>query len=455
MFLLVPFLHVFIDVARKPLRTLFGLDINCATDPFPGPFPARTPVGDYASVFAAVPLLADVGNPIDPNVISAQTLGNVAPYNSDHDLITLSISEYFGTDVTIDGHFYTNILDYIQQTIMDPLDIDKKHWFNPGSIDPFESPVFNNDAVALTVEPTLFDVRDLRDFFLEELLDEESPIGNPYARFLSGIQASVEFYYSPGAPSPWLGQGSGFMASGAWTKLYEDHYIRAGAAATSPQGYRFRDGSEFVFKVIGGLPRENWSTLGEPRSAPEGCTAIGWGAYSGGAIGLQDCPQTDCEASGSDDGGDRDITTIYRSNQQDVFTFSFKSFQLSFPLQMFLIYNLLFTPFINSTPNPLYAFGQYLFGNQTPYIATPVVQTCTSSGFAVPSVDTCTLLNATCAARGAPPTGGGTCSDPLIGSVIDGILTAFGLKGSFPFDQFQIWYTSINCCDCDCAYYHS
>ena len=223
----------------------------------------------------------------------------------------------------------------------------------------------------------------------------------------------------------------------------------------SPQGYRFRDGSEFVFKVIGGLPRENWSTLGEPRSAPEGCKAIGWGAYSGGAIGLQDCPQTNCEASGSDDGGNRDITTIYRSNQQDVFAISFKSFQFNFPLQMVFIYNLLFTPSINSAANPLSALGQYIFGTQTPYIGSPVIQSCTSSGFALPSADTCTLLNATCAARGAPPDGGGTCSNPLIGGVIDQILTAFGLKGSFPFDQFQPWHTSINCCDCDCSYYYS
>ena len=438
--------------ARVPLRNLFGLDSSCL-DPA---LNSRTAVEDYASVFEAIPLLADVGYPVDPEVISDDTLGNVAPYNSDHDLITLSISEYFGTDVTIDGQFYNNILDYIQQTIMDPLDIDENLWYNPGSTDPSESPVlFNNDAVALTVEPTLFDVRDLRDFLLEFVLDNESPVGNPYAQFLSGIQANVEFYYSPGTPSPWLGQGSGFMASGAWTKLYEDHYVRAGAAAVTPQGYKFRNGSEFFFKVIGGVPRGNWSTLGEPRSAPDGCTAIGWGAYSGGAIGLQDCPQTNCEASSSEDGGSRDITTIYRSNQLDVFGISFKSYQFSFPLQMYIIYNLLFTPSINSNQNPLYfAFGLYLFGTQTPDITSFVRDACTLSGFTVPSADTCSLLNATCAARGAPPSGGGACSDEDTGPFVFGSLAFLGLAGTPPFD-LEPYHTSVNCCDCDCAYYYN
>lgn len=96
-----------------------------------------------------MPLLADVGYPI--TVISDDTLGGAHPYNSDHDLATLTLSEYFGTDAEIDGHLYADIFDYIQQNIMDPIGIGEDQWYFPGSKSSCESPIAKGDAVSLTV----------------------------------------------------------------------------------------------------------------------------------------------------------------------------------------------------------------------------------------------------------------------------------------------------------------
>jgi hypothetical protein len=161
---------------------------------------------------------------------------------------------------------------------------------------------------------------------LEQLKDTLLLGNNPYGVFQAETLSSLEGYYSAGAPSPWLGQGSCFMASESWTRLYEDHYLNWNRVATTPQGYQFRDGGEHVFFLVSGDSYTDWTSLGTQRNDQLGCQRWEWGAYSGGAIKVLDCPisrETACE-----DPTARDIVTIYKSTQLDIFGFSFKSLYL-------------------------------------------------------------------------------------------------------------------------------
>ena len=80
----------------------------------------QTPVEDYRSIFATVPLLADVGEKV--TVLHNSYNGN-HPYNGDHDLLGLTMSTYFGTKATIQHQTYSNIFDYIQKIYFDPIGI--------------------------------------------------------------------------------------------------------------------------------------------------------------------------------------------------------------------------------------------------------------------------------------------------------------------------------------------
>lgn len=313
---------------RYAFRRFFSCAEPCASNPGQQP----TPVDDYASVFADIPLLADVGNKVTVLNEDSPYFGG-HPYNNDHDLLSLSLSVYFGNNVVIDCYEYDDIFEYIQHTIMGPIGISEESWYFPGSSG-FDSPVFSGEAVSLTIEAQAGVVRDLLPAELELNINEKIP--NPYAVLLSDVQEYIEkYYFSNATYSPWLGQGSCYVSSEAWTALYSDHYINAGTSATAPQGYTFRDGGEHVFSTVGGSPRFNWSTLGEdftgsggPNSVirdnsgnlPDECKAFGWGAYSSGYITVTDCPSS-CQGAADE----RDISVSYTSNQLDIFGFSFKS----------------------------------------------------------------------------------------------------------------------------------
>jgi len=313
---------------------------------------------------------------------------------------------YFGNNVVIDCYEYDDIFEYIQHTIMGPIGISEESWYFPGSSG-LDSPVLSGEAVSLTIEAQAGVVRDLLPAELELLINDEIP--NSYAVLLSDVQEHVEKYYLSNATySPWLGQGTCFMSSEAWTTLYSDHYINAGTSATTPQGYTFRNGDEHVFSTIGGEPRLNWSTLGEdytgseiPNSVirdnsgnlPDECKAFGWGAYSSGSITVTDCPSS-CQGAADE----RDISVSYISNQLDIFGFSFKSPLLAF------VAAFISGLFINTrNPDDLYdddpldlsgnnpeeffkigtflfaALGEWLFSSELPPIETGVFTACQDS----------------------------------------------------------------------------
>jgi hypothetical protein len=331
------------------------------------------------------------------------------PYNNDHDLLSLSLSVYFGNNVVIDCYEYDDVFEYIQRTIMEPIGIDEEGWYFPGSSGD-DSPVLAGDAVSLTIEAIPGVIRDLLPTQNEQIINDLIP--NSYAVFLSDSQEYVErYYFSNTAYSPWLGQGTCFMSSEAWTALYSDHYINGGISATTPQDYIFRNGTEHEFSTIANNPRTDWTTLGEeftgdttagffPKSVitdengniPDGCKAFGWGAYSSGYITVTDCPSS-CQGTADE----RDISVSYISNQLDIFGLSFKSTYL------LILANIINVLLINTgNPNetdPLNvdnvdspveaakiatfifaALGESLFGSDLPPVRMEVADTCVNGG---------------------------------------------------------------------------
>ena len=315
----------------------------------------------------------------------------------------------------IDCYEYDDIFEYIQHTIMGPIGIDEEGWYFPGSSGA-DSPVLSGDAVSLTIEAIPGVIRDLLPTQLEQNIDEFIP--NSYAVFLSDCQEYVEgYYWSDAAYSPWLGQGTCYMSSEAWTALYSDHYINGGTSATTPQGYTFRNGGAHEFSTATNNPRKYWSTLGEnglvPNSVitdgtgniPAGCKAFGWGAYSSGHITVTDCPSS-CQGTADE----RDISVSYISNQLDIFGFSFKS------IYLLILVNIINGLLVNAgNPDDLFnndpfdpaavwtdplegnkivtfvfaALGESLFGSELPPVDMEVANACqtTSASGTLPVCD--------------------------------------------------------------------
>lgn len=369
----------------------------------------------------------------------------------------------------IDCYEYGDIFEYIQHTIMGPIGIDENGWFFPGSNSPADSPVLSGDAVSLTIEAIPGVVRDLLPFTFEEGINDFIP--NSYAVLLSDSQEYVEkYYFSDATYSPWLGQGTCFMSSEAWTALYSDHYINGGTSATTPQGYTFQNGGDHEFSTIANNKRDFWSTLGEeynentaegffPNSLivdengdlPDGCKAFGWGAYSSGYITVTDCPSS---CAGTVD--ERDVSVSYISNQLDIFGLSFKS------IYLLILANIINALLVNpDNPDDLFnddpvnlidlgmgssseqakigaflfaALGESLFSSELPPIEMEVADTCQTTSDALP---VCELICAYClfvvpdvcensfSLDVIPPPGGKwtvpTIGDQLAGTELEGL----------------------------------
>ena len=251
---------------------------------------------------------------------------------------------------------------------------------------------------------------------------------SPYAVMISeSLQYAEDYYYSEASTPPWLGQGTCYMTSGAWTKLYEDHYLTGGEAAVTPKGYKFRnDGilgtSEHVFSTLSNENRTEWSTLGEPgrgmsdEDRAKGCVKHGWAAYSGGQINVKDCPST-C-STGLKDTDTRDIQTIYESNQQDIFGLSFHSMGFS------ILMGVLDTRVVNAEhPDDMFnespvdlkkvkigdqleidkigsftfaALGEYFFGSNLFPLSQNVAQSCARTVRAAQSIGICYEISNIC-----------------------------------------------------------
>lgn len=301
---------------------------------------------------------------------------------------------------------------------MGPIGIDEEGWYFPGSNSPADSPVLSGDAVSLTVEAIPGVVRDLLPLKIEQGINDFIP--NSYAVLLSDSQEYVErYFFSDADYAPWLGQGTCFMSSEAWTALYSDHYINGGTSATTPQGYTFRNGGDHEFSTIANNKRDFWSTLGEefdeettagffPNSVitdaagnlPDGCKAFGWGAYSSGYITVTDCPSS---CAGTVDA--RDVSVSYISNQIDIFGLSFKS------IYLLILANIINALLVNpGNPDDIFndnpvninalsssqaeqakigsflfaALGESIFGSDLPPIDMEVAGTCQTSSATLP-----------------------------------------------------------------------
>eukprot|EP00041_Stephanoeca_diplocostata_P008608 m.127047 g.127047 ORF g.127047 m.127047 type:complete len:974 (-) comp17405_c0_seq1:105-3026(-) len=296
-------------------------------------FTPTTPTEDYASVFAQVPLLADIGEGL-----SSGEGTYVRQYNSDHNLATLSLSHYFGTQQVVDGVEYADLWAYITANYLEPIGVQAHEVSGLG----FASEAMAAKFVAPTFELREFEVMDL----------QQDPAGT--ASLLDGSYQQVMLHTSdrlrqlpvefPSEPPAILGTGTLYMGTEAWCKLVADHLTTYPEKALDNQ---LPDG--FHIAVGGGFddPVDTWNTFGgrSEYNVTSGEVESNWGGYAGSRLTMrmkvEEVTFTNTTTYYRAQGKSAiapEVTTetttqlvathvqvVFSSNQQDLFGLSFQS----------------------------------------------------------------------------------------------------------------------------------